>query len=90
MVRILSLSTVVVQIYVDRSDTLLRKGDYGSKIVGCVCVCVSVCVCVCVCVCNRQRDRGRLRFIDEGKLSNCLKGKAAVLLHIRTLSWNPP
>ena len=48
MVRILSLSTVVVQIYVDRSDTLLRKGDYGSKIVGCVCVCVSVFVSVCV------------------------------------------
>lgn len=66
MLRMLSLSTVVVQIYVDRSDTLLRKGDYGSKIVG-----GCVCICVCVCACNRQTDRGRLRFIDEGKLSNC-------------------
>lgn len=56
MVKILSLSTAVVQIYVGRSDTLLRKGDYGSKIGGGG-VCVSVCICVCVCVCNRQKDR---------------------------------
>lgn len=60
MVKILSLSTAVVQIYVGRSDTFLRKGDYGRKIVGYVCVYVSVCNCVCVCVCNRQRDRRRL------------------------------
>lgn len=89
MVKILSLSTAVVQIYVGRSDTLLRKGDYGSKIVGWGGVYVYLCVSVFVSVCVTDR-KTEMRLINEGKLSNCIKGKAAVLLHIRTLSWNPP
>ena len=48
-------------------------------------LCVSVFVSVCVT--DRKTE---MRLINGGKLSNYIKGKAAVLLHIRTLSWNPP
>lgn len=58
-----------------------------ARLGGAVYVYLCVSVFVSVCVTDRKTE---MRLINEGKLSNCIKGKAAVLLHIRTLSWNPP